>query len=240
MSTATPTTGIEYPSSDGQPMAETWIHVRAIMWLHQALEDFFRDRPDVFVASDIFWYWEEGNPAACVSPDVMVVPGVHPRDPRDRRSFFSWEEGGAVPAAVFEMASESTWQNDLEDKFDRYEELGVREYFLFDPEGLYLVPVLQGYRLRGAAYRRIRTNALESELGFRLRAEDTMLRLIDGRTGLPIPTRAEAVEAAEAALRGAEAAAAQAEAARLAEKARADALAAEVERLKNLLGGAGP
>ena len=43
---------IEYPSGDGQPMAETWLHVQAIMLLHQALEDFFRARPDVFIASD--------------------------------------------------------------------------------------------------------------------------------------------------------------------------------------------
>lgn len=232
MSTA-PTTTVVYPSSDGQPMAETWLHVRAIMWLHQALEDFFRGRPDVFIASDIFWYWEEGNRSACLSPDVMVVTGVQPRDPRERRSFFSWEEGGVAPSVVFEMASENTWQNDVEDKFDRYEELGVREYFLFDPEGLYLVPVLQGYRLRGSAYRRIRTSALESVLGFGMRAEDTMLRLIDGRTGQPIPTRAEAADAARAA-------ADAAQTALDAEKQRADALAAEVERLKRLLGGAGP
>ena len=89
----------------------------------------------MFIASDIFWYWEEGNPSACISPDVMVVPGVRPRDPRERRSFFSWEEGGAVPAVVFEMASRSTWREDVDEKFDRYEQLGVREYFLFDPEG---------------------------------------------------------------------------------------------------------
>jgi len=53
MATGTPTVGIEYPSGDGKPMAETWLHIRAIMWLHQALEDFFRDRPDAFIASDL-------------------------------------------------------------------------------------------------------------------------------------------------------------------------------------------
>jgi Uma2 family endonuclease len=216
-----PTTGIEYPSSDGQPMAETPTHVEAIMLLHQALQDFFRDRSDVFVASDIFWYWQEGNPGARVSPDVMVVPGVQPRDIRDRRSFFSWEESGAVPAVVFEMASEGTVLQDLGPKYWQYEELGVREYFLFDPEGLHLVPVLQGFRLNRSAYRRLlpADGMLESDLGFRLRAEGPVLRLIDGRTGQPIPTRAEAVER---------------------ERQRADALAAEVERLKKQLGGAGP
>ena len=197
MSIAEPkTTPIEYPSGDGKPTAETWLHVQAIMLLHQALEDFFGDRTDVFVASDLLWYWQEGSPELRVAPDVMVVPGV---GRRPRRSFFSWEEGGAVPAVVFEMASEGTWRDDLDDKYDRYEQLGVREYFLFDPEGEHLVPRLRGYRLRETAYRRLRQTELTSELGFGLRAEETMLRLIDLKSGRPIPTRAEAArhEAAE-------------------------------------------
>ena len=160
------------------------------------------------MASDLFWYWEEGNTGARVAPDVMVVPGVgtHPR-----RSFLSWEENGAIPAVVFEMASEGTWRDDLDDKFDQYERLGVKEYFLFDPECVHLVPQLQGYRLNGTAYRRLRQTELVSELGFGLRAEDTMLRLIDLETGQPIPTRLE----------------------------RADALQAEVERLRAQLKGQG-
>src|ERR1700722_1783804 len=113
MASGTLTPTIAYPSGDGKPMAETWLHVRAIMLLHQALEDFFRDRSDVFIASDLFWYWEEGKPASCLAPDVMVVLGVQPRDPRERRSFFSWKEGGAIPAVVFEMASENTWREDV-------------------------------------------------------------------------------------------------------------------------------
>jgi Uma2 family endonuclease len=228
MATGTPAVGIEYPSGDGKPMAETWLHIRAIMWLQQALEDFFRARPDAFIASDLFWYWEEGNPSACMAPDVMVILCVAPRDPRERRSFYSWEEGGAIPVVVFEMASQNTWREDVGEKYNRYESLGVQEYFLFDPEGLYLVPPLQGYRLNGTAYRRLRQNELESELGFSLRSEDTMLRLIDTRTQQPILTRAEAVEAERQ-----KAEALQAEAA--SERKRADSLQSEVERLKALL-----
>lgn len=207
---------LDYPTGDGQPMAETGIHVMAIIWLHQALEDFFRDQPEVYIASDQFWYWEEGNPNAVVAPDVMVVPGV---GNRVRPCFFAWQENAAVPAAVFEMASKSTWKDDLNDKFDQYERLGVREYFLFDPEGVYLVPQLQGYKLNGSAYRRMRQGSIESELGFRLQAEGTMLRLLDARTGEPILTRAEQVQRANS---------------------RADALAVEVERLKKLLGENSP
>lgn len=231
MSSVAPNSTIFYPSGDGEPMAETGIHVRAIELLHQALEDFFRDRPDVFTAADMFWYWKEGDAESKVAPDVMVVPGV---GCHDRRSFFSWEENGAVPAVVFEMASENTWREDLGTKFWRYEELGVREYFLFDPEGLYLVPVLQGFRLNRSAYRRLLSSddVLESELGFKLRAEGQMLRLIDSRTGQPILTRAEAVERATQ-LADAEQRRADAE------QQRANALQAEVDRLRAMLGQQG-
>lgn len=221
-----------YPSGDGQPMAETPIHVEAIMLLHQALQDFFRDRPDVFVASDIFWYWKKGSKTARISPDVMVVPGVERREVYERRSFFSWVEG-AKPAAVFEMASRRTWKADLGKKYQTYEKQGVNEYFIFDPEFRYLEAPLLGFRLRGKNYRTIPAKNMESKLGFRLRVEGWMIRLIDARTDDPIPTRKEAVEKERH----------EAERMRLiasAEMRRADLLAAEVERLKRQLGGKGP
>jgi Uma2 family endonuclease len=228
MATVTPMSVDDAPARDGRPDAGAWLHVRAVMLLHQALEDFFEDRPDVFVASDLTWYLDDADPPAAVTPDVMVIPTLGPRDPRQRRSFRSREEGGAVPAAVFEVVSQDSWREDLEEKFERYERLGVREYFLYDPEGASLVPRLQGHRLAAGAYRRLKQSELESELGFGLRVEDTMLRLVNTRTGRPVYTRAEAVaverdRADNALLRAA------------AEQQRADALQAEVDRLRALL-----
>ena len=206
---------IEYPASDGQPMAETGIHVQAIILLQQALQDFFADRPDVFVASDMFWYWKEGatDDAHRTAPDVMAVEGV---GNHQRRTFNSFDEGGAVPAIIFEMASRDTWRDDENDKYRQYEQLGVREYVMFDPEGLYLSSPIKAYRLNNSAYHRIyqRAGEFQSELGFRMRAEGTVLRLIDAETGEPIPTREEKAAA---------------------EKTRADSLQAEVDRLKALL-----
>jgi Uma2 family endonuclease len=219
---------IEYPASDGQPMAETGIHVQAIIHLHQALQDFFSDRRDVFIASDMFWYWKEGetDDSSRVAPDVMVVEGV---GNHQRRTFNSFDEGGAVPAMVFEMASRDTWRDDENDKYRHYEQLGVREYVMFDPEGLYLSSPVKAYRLNNSAYRRIyqRGGEYQSDLGFRMRAEGTMLRLVNGRTGLPILTRAEQVEVARGVAD---------EAIRMAEqeKRRADALQAELDRLRAL------
>ncbi len=242
---------IVYPSSDGKPMAETGIHVGAIHLLFKLLEEFFGDRPDVFLAADMFWYWKKGR-TKTTAPDVMVVPGV---GNHTRRSFFSWEENGAVPAVVFEMASENTWRNDLGFKRHLYERRGVKEYFIFDPEELYLRPRLIGFRLHGKRYRSLfaAEGSLSSDLGFDLRAEGQSLRLYDRTTGRQIPTRREKVEIAETnalsqlqkAHRAVEEAhravqaAQRAEAETQTQKHRADDLVLEIERLKALLAAQG-
>jgi Uma2 family endonuclease len=225
-----------YPSSDGEPMAESGVHVLAIMLLFQALQDFFRDRPDVFLAADMFWYWEEGNPKARRAPDVMVVPGVG-NEPRD--SFLSWQENDTVPATIFEITSKGTWREDLHEKYQDYQRLGVAEYFIFDPIDRCLDPRLQGFRLQGKRYRRMRPSAdgsLGSRFGFRVRTDRTNLRLIDATTGEMLLTRAEQVEQARLELEWVES---QAELDRMdaeREHRRAEELAAEVERLRRLLG----
>ena len=186
---------IFYPSSDGKPMGETGIHVRAMMHLHLALEEFFKPRQDIYIATDMFWYWKEGR-TKTVAPDVMVVPGVNSRP--ERRSFFTWRENGAVPAVVFEVASEGTWKSDLIRKRRLYQRRGVKEYFIFDPEDLYLRPRLLGFRLKGRRYQTLFAvdGILNSDLGFDMRPDGEMLRLIDRSTGIPIPTPAESMEQA--------------------------------------------
>src|SRR5262245_14353653 len=95
-----------YPSSDGKPWGESTTHVKTIMLLYQALEDFTRPAGNVFLAADLFWYFEEGNPSAVMAPDVMVIKGIALRE---RRSYLAWKEGNIVPSVVFEVASEHTW-----------------------------------------------------------------------------------------------------------------------------------
>jgi Uma2 family endonuclease len=210
--------GVYYPSSDGKPMAETGIHVTAILMLYQALEDFFRGRDDVYLAANMFWYWEKGNPKARRAPDVMVVTSV-PAEPQ-RRSFRSWQEG-AVPAAIFEITSKKTWRNDLTTKHQLYRDLGVREYFIFDPDDKFVRPALTGFRLRSGGYEPIawdEENRLPSDLGFLAKAEGQTLRLFDAQSGQPILTREEAVAA---------------------EVERGRALMAENQRLRALLGETG-
>src|SRR4051812_46502073 len=99
MTTLVPQTEIYYPERDGKPMGETDSHRQEIMALIQTLTDFFRDTANVYVTGNLLLYYEEGNPAAVVAPDVMVVQGV---SKGARRTYRLWVEGPA-PSVVFEM-----------------------------------------------------------------------------------------------------------------------------------------
>jgi Uma2 family endonuclease len=186
-----PDSDVLYPSEDEEKVGETDFHMIALILLREGLQDSVGKQADVYVASDLFIYYEEGNPRARRAPDVMVVRGV---GRHFRRVFKAWVEK-ALPFAVFEIASGSSWKEDLGEKRELYEQLGVPWYFIFDPEGECLRPVLQGYGLQGKHYVRLEPADDGSltcpELGLRLRPEGHMLRLIDLATGKPILTREE-------------------------------------------------
>jgi Uma2 family endonuclease len=183
-----------YPSSDGRPMAESDLHMEEMFYLIQALRDRYQDMPDVYVAGDLLLYYVRGDRKACLAPDVFVVKGV----PKRRRlSYLLWKEGQA-PCFVIEVTSKSTRNEDIEKKRDRYEQMGVEEYFLHDPLGEYLNPPLQGYRLKDGRYRRISHepdgSLVSWTTGLRLRREGEHLRLVDLATGTPLPSFEEVQE----------------------------------------------
>jgi Uma2 family endonuclease len=215
---------IIYPDSDGEPMGETEFHVIAILHLYDTLRHFFRDRVDVYVAANMFLYYEEGNPDARKAPDVMVIKGV---DKHKRRTFKTWEEH-AAPWVVFVITSKSSWLEDLVSKSALYAWLGVVEYFLFDPLREYLDQSLQGFRLTGKEYTPIPAHAdgslFSAELGVWLRPEGDLLRIIDPQTGKAMPALDEAILQAEQEAQRAEQ-----------EAQRADAAEAEITRLRALV-----
>ncbi len=174
---------VEYPESDGQPMAETPLHGRVMIDLKRALQSRFAEVPDVYVEGNMFLYYEEGVPSACVAPDVFVIKGVAKDTPR--RVYKLWEEGPA-PSFALEVTSEHTRRED-EKKKKQYRNLGVEEYFLFDPLGGYLRPRLQGFRLSGGEYQPLaarRDGALSSAVtGLDLVPEGDNLRLVDVTSG---------------------------------------------------------
>ena len=188
-----------YPCWDGKPMGETDLHTEAILVLREALQDFYAaaGRTDVYVASNMLLYYEQGVANARRDPDVLVALGA---STHSRQSYRVWEEG-RLPDVVFEIASESTHAEDTGDKFQVYQSLGIREYFLFDPQGRFYDPPLIGYHLVRGRYARIRPvegAALPSRrLGVWLVAQGNELRLIDPATREMIPTRREHIEQLE-------------------------------------------
>jgi Uma2 family endonuclease len=177
-----PTLAAYYPESDGKPMTETDAHRKQMINLLVVLEAHFRTDPQVYVGGNLMIYYVEGDPKASIAPDVFVVRGV-PK--RNRRVYKMWEEGRA-PDVVIELTSRSTRDEDLGSKRWIYAEMGVREYFLFDPLGDYLQPPLRGYSLTGDEYTRIAGDGariLSETLGLELRIVDGWLRLANPTTG---------------------------------------------------------
>ena len=174
---------VEYPSSDGQPMAETDIHRDEMLDLIQALKRRYQDVPDVYVSGNLFFYYVQGDPRGVVAPDVFLVKGVE----KKRREIYKLWEEGRPPSLVIELTSNSTRDEDLFKKKRCYERLGVEEYFLHDPYQDYLDPSLQGFRLMNGRYRRIAPEADGSlrslTTGLVLRTEEKRLRLVDAATG---------------------------------------------------------
>ncbi len=204
-------------------MAETDTHRDQMVDLIHCLRERFRDDPNVYVAGNLLLYYEEGNPQASVAPDVFVVFGVadHPR-----RIYKLWEEGKG-PDLVIEITSKSTKLEDLGAKRALYADMGVREYFLYDPLNEWLKPPLALYRLENGDYVRVEPTGerLPSEVtGLEFGVADGWLRAFDPSTGEPLPTPGEEAEARRR----------EAEARRKAE-ARAEELAQEVKRLRRQL-----
>lgn len=127
---------IIYPDSDGQPMADNTKQFRWIVTIKENLERLFRDRDDVFVAGDLLWYPVEGNNTLRQAPDAMVVFG---RPKGDRGSYKQWEEGQVPPQVVFEILSPGNRMGKMARKFQFYQQYGVEEYYVYDPDDVELI-----------------------------------------------------------------------------------------------------
>ena len=176
-----------YPSSDGQPLAENDWQLRAILDAVAVLDEHFVGRPDVYVSGDLLIYYEEGNPRKCVAPDVFVVFGVAKHH---RMIYKLWAEPKA-PDFVLEVASENTWKQDEGPKRVLYAELGIQEYWMFDPRDEYFDPPLRGFTLDAGAYRSLPARAEGGQRVFRSEVLGLDLRLQDGRLWFRDPASGE-------------------------------------------------
>jgi len=191
---------VEYPESDGKPMGESTIHIRAAIDAITPLQDRHRGRLDAFVGGNLMMYFEEGNPRRHVSPDVFVALGVASEPPRP--TWRVWEEG-KLADFVLEVTSKTTRTNDEGPKKRLYQRLEVSEYWQFDPTGDYLHPKLKGQRLGpdgryvGIALEKFDEGlrGRSAVLGLELRLQDDRLRFFDPEAGCYLLT-AEEKEAA--------------------------------------------
>ena len=190
----------KYPFSDGKILMETDPHADSIVDMRIQLKAHFEARADAYVAGSMAVYYRQGDPKAVVAPDVFVVLGV---EKKERRSYLIWEEGGVVPAFVVEVASESTNRRDATSKRATYEQMGVREYWRFDPLGVLIRQGLEGWRLEGGRYERMQAGRSDGwcrseALGLELRAEGRLLRFWDPRLGRALVTHSESLRALRA------------------------------------------
>jgi Uma2 family endonuclease len=172
-----PSTTLFYPSSDGKPVAETYLHLYALLVTLEVLKQYLRGR-QATVLGNQFLYYAEGFPRLRVAPDVMVIFDV---EPGGRDNYKIWEEQ-QVPVVVFEMTSKRTKNEDLVEKKMLYERLGIQEYWLFDPKGEWIKTQLQGYRLQGESYQPI-TDGRSEPLQLKLQVEGQLIGFYREDTG---------------------------------------------------------
>ncbi len=178
-----------YPSSDDQPVAETYTHLYAILVTLEVLKQYLSGRQATVLANQ-FMYYNQGFPKMRVAPDVMVIFDVKPGG---RDNYKIWEEK-QVPQVIFEMTSSGTKSQDQEFKKTLYEQLEVEEYWLFDPRGEWIKEKLRGYRLQGEEYQLI-TDGRSIPLQLRLEVEGELIGFYRQDTGEKLLIPEELAEA---------------------------------------------
>ena len=188
---------LHYPSSDGEPMAETERHRKAMTDVIDIADGHFRHVPDVHVSGNLLIYYEEGNPRKSVSPDVFMVRGV---SKKELRTYKTWEQQPTLDF-VLEFASPSTFARDFNEKKEIYAKiLKVKEYYIYDPYHE-INPHFVGFRLVGEAYQSIAfvNGRLPSEvLGLELGERDGVLRLYNPVTAEWLYSSRERLDKVEA------------------------------------------
>lgn len=191
---------IEYPDDDGEPMSDNTLQFKWIFLIKENLEIVFRADPNVFVAGNLLWYPVEGQPTIRTAPDAMVVFGR----PKGRRgSYKQWEEDNIAPQVVFETLSPGNRPPEMERKLQFYEQYGVEEYTIYDPDD----GSLEGWLRKGGRLVRVKKVAGFVSPRLRIRFEpgpgpDNLT--IFGPDGKPFQTLQESVDRQEAAEKRAE------------------------------------
>lgn len=132
-----------YPTGNGKPVAETFDHLYALLITLEVLRQHLAGLRATVLGNQ-YLYYAQGYPKLRTAPDVMVIFNV---EPGGRDNYKIWEEG-QTPSVVFEITSASTRAKDETFKKTLYAQLGVQEYWQFDPKGEWIPEQLRGYYLQ--------------------------------------------------------------------------------------------
>jgi Uma2 family endonuclease len=118
----------DYHPTKEDLMGETSMHADLVHYLMEVLKWQFREQRCA-IYENLNFYQTANYHEYPLAPDIAVIKGV------ERWHVRSWRVGksGPAPQVVFEIASPETWKKDLEEKPFKYGQMGVKEYFAYDP-----------------------------------------------------------------------------------------------------------
>ena len=237
-------TSIVYPETDGMPLPDGEFQAPIYVTIVGTLRTFFSDVPGARVNGDTFIYYVEGDPRQVFSPDCYVAFGLSEAaleslSVERNNTYLLWEVG-KPPDFILEIGSPSTGTVDTGRKRDLYAEIGVGEYWRYDPSGgdFYGEPLV-GERLVDGEYERFELRH-EDDGSVRSHSEALNLELqwIDGELRFWDPVKGERLlnqqEEHDERVR-AQARAEEERVGRLAEAARANAAEARIAQLETEL-----
>ncbi len=126
---------------EGEEMGHTIAHETVIFYLCLVLTHFYKGQ-NVGVVKDVELSLpanpelEKESKGIYKCPDISVIEGVvvSETNPLGR---YEIGPNKSAPRIAFEIASNETWQIDLNKKPDIYAKMGIKEYFTFDPLGVW-------------------------------------------------------------------------------------------------------
>jgi len=182
---------LEYPDCDGQPMSDNTLQFEWITLIKTNLDWLLAENPEVFVAGDLLWYPVQGDPKVRQAPDALVAFG---RPKGYRGSYKQWQEDNIPPQVVFEILSPGNRRGEMKRKLRFYQQYGVEEYYLYDPDH----NRLEGWRRQGQGLEQIETlqDWVSPRLGIRFDPSAEPLRIYrpDGELFVSYETRSRQLE----------------------------------------------
>lgn len=188
---------VEEDMPESQPQINLYDYLKGVLELLYILKGWFVTG-NLAIYPAVHTY-----PFRNLAPDLALFKEVV-LSPAEQAVLSSWqmrEPNRPAPTVVFEFSSKETWKIDLDPKPEYYRLLGVKEYFAYDPQRLWVgaSTQLRGWRYVGGILEEIQPDPLAPKRGWLwsveldswLGADGSYLRLYDRQGRLRL-TKSEA------------------------------------------------